>query len=342
MTVCQRQRRKSLLSHGTWHPPALTAGTGERIWTYPSGVMVAVSILVAFTVWSYWPIITSLSQTLGTSNDYSAGQLVPFVAAFFVWRERKTLKTLGLRPDWLGGILFLTLAEAARIYGFLSMRQSIERYAVVLALPGLVLLVAGRRVFHRLVWVLLFLFLMIPLPNLVHSRISPPLQRMATTWSVFLLEVSGVQVTQQGNVVMLGKNMSIAVAEACSGLRMLTAFVIVAAFVAYLVRRPRWQKAVLFFSSIPVAVACNIVRIFVTAILMSHVSSEVGEKFFHDFAGLAMMPAAVLILFGELWLLEKLVVPDAPPGGADGVTDRRGCGMELAERCQPCDGQPPS
>jgi hypothetical protein len=36
----------------------------------------------------------------------------------------------------------------------------------------------------------------------------------------------------------------------------------------------------------------------------------VGEKFFHDFAGQVMMPAAVLLLFGELWLLDKLVVPE--------------------------------
>jgi hypothetical protein len=39
------------------------------------------------------------------------------------------------------------------------------------------------------------------------------------------------------------------------------------------------------------------------------VSTQAGEKFFHDFAGLAMMPAAVMILFGELWLMDKLILP---------------------------------
>ena len=67
--------------------------------------------------------------------------------------------------------------------------------------------------------------------------------------SVVLLEVSGARVTQEGNVVMLGNNIRMAVAEACSGLRMLTAFIIVAAFVAYMVKRPRWQKGVLLASS---------------------------------------------------------------------------------------------
>jgi exosortase/archaeosortase family protein len=104
-----------------------------------------------------------------------------------------------------------------------------------------------------------------------------------------------------------------AVAEACSGLRMLTAFVIVAAFVAYMVKRPRWQKAALLLSSIPIAVACNILRLCVTAALFMLVSAEVGQKFFHDFAGVAMMPAAALLLFAELWLMNMLIVPEIQP-----------------------------
>ena len=54
-------------------------------------------------------------------------------------------------------------------------------------------------------------------------------------------------------------------------------------------------------------------RIFVTAMLMLYVSTELGEKFFHDFAGLVMMPAAVLLMFGELWLMDRLVVPESGP-----------------------------
>jgi len=109
---------------------------------------------------------------------------------------------------------------------------------------------------------------------------------------------------------VLNETTPIAVAEACSGLRMLMAFVIVAAFVAYMVKRPRAQKAVLLVSSIPVAVACNILRLCVTAVLFVLVGSEVGQKFFHDFAGLVMMPAAALLLFAELWLMNKLIVPE--------------------------------
>lgn len=267
--------------------------------------------LLAVTFWSYWPIIVILFKDWQGSDDYSAGQLVPLVAIFLLWRERKKLRECLLKPCWSGGIALLVLAQAGRAYGLLFMFESAERYSLVLTIAGLVLMVAGRQVFRRVIWILLILLLMVPLPGRVHNMISGPLQNIATTGAVFLMEAFGVRVSQQGNVMMLNQDTPLAVAEACSGLRMLTAFVIVAAFIAYMVKRSRLQKATLLVSSIPVAVICNMVRIFVTAILMLKISSEAADKFFHDFAGLVMMPIAVLLMFGELWLMEMLTLPES-------------------------------
>jgi len=277
------------------------------------GLIWAVSMLLVITAWSYWPTMADLFSAWQSDDDYSAGQLVPLVAIFLVWRERKALRQSPPVPCWWGGIALLILAETARVFGFLSFRSSPERYALLLSIAGLVLMVAGWQVFRRLLWILLFLFLMVPLPGRVHNLISPPLQRVATTGSVFFLEAFGVSVSQQGNVVMLNGNTPLAVAEACSGLRMLTAFIIVAAFIAYMIKRPRWQKGVLLVSSIPVAVVGNMARIFATAMLMLYVSAEVAQKFFHDFAGYVMMPVAVLLLFGEIWLMDRVIVPESGP-----------------------------
>ncbi len=280
--------------------------------THDNFLRLALCALVLLTVWSYWPTIADLFKELQTDDDYSACQLVPPVALYLVWRERKTLAKCLLRPCW-PGIALLILAQAARTYGLLFMYESAERYSLVLTIASLVLIVTGRQVFRSVSWILLFLFLMVPFPGRLHNLISGPLQRIATTGSVFLLEAFGARISQQGNVVMLNENTPMAIAEACSGLRMLTAFIIVAAFMAYMVNRSRLQKAVLLFSSVPVAVMCNIVRLSVTGALFLLASAEVAQRFFHDFAGLAMMPIAVLLMFGELWLMGKLIEPEPDP-----------------------------
>ncbi|MDI9434070.1 MAG: exosortase/archaeosortase family protein [Planctomycetota bacterium] len=299
-------------------PSADSAMSQTAAWLIP-----LVTLLVVATGWAYWSTAVDMFKEWQRDDDYSAGQLVPLVAIFFLWVDRKKLACLPLKPCWLGGLALLVLAQAARAYGVLFLFESAERYSLVLAVAALVLMVAGTAVFWRVKWILLFLFLMVPLPGRIHNMISGPLQGFASTGSVFVLEAFGVRVSQQGNVVTLDQRIPMGVAEACSGLRMLTAFIIVAVFVAYMVKRPRWQKVVLVISSIPVAVLCNILRIVATAVLFLHASSEVAEKFFHDFAGLVMMPAAVMLMFGQLWIMAMLTVPEDKPPQKAVVIGRR-------------------
>jgi exosortase len=141
---------------------------------------------------------------------------------------------------------------------------------------------------------------------------------------VFFLELSGITVVREGNVIWLNHQTPIAVAEACSGLRMLTAFIIVAAVLAFITDRPRWQKTILVLSSIPIAIGCNLFRLCACSVLFLYVSNKVGEKVFHDFAGLIMMPLAIVILLLELRLMNKIVVYEP----AENPLHRRGEGYK--------------
>jgi len=267
-------------------------------------------LVTAALVWSYWPTIAGLVYEWRNDANYSVGQLVPLAAVYLAWHDRRILTRCRISPSWWGLGVVLA-AQAARAFGLLFHFKSAERYSLVLTVAGLLLLIGGRQVTRTARWILLFLVLMVPLPGRVHNFISAPLQDAAVGGAVFVLELLGVPVTREGHVVVLNGTLPVAVEEACSGLRMLTAFVVVAAVLAYVVPRPKWQKAVLVLSSVPVAILCNLVRVVVTAKLYQVVDSRTAERFFHDFAGLTMMPLAVLLLAGELWLLSCLVIEDA-------------------------------
>lgn len=273
---------------------------------------IATSVAIAALAWGYWPVIVGLVKEWRFNDDYSVGQLVPIAAAYLIWLERRRLREWRGPPCWWG-LALIAVAELARGYGLVFMYESAERYALVFAICGLVLFLAGRKAFFELCWVLLFLFLMVPLPGRIHNLISGPLQGQATTGAVVMLEILGVSVAREGHVIVLNGSVPLAVAEACSGLRMLTAFVVVASTLAFIVKRPKWQKVVLVCSSIPIAISCNLVRLVATAVLYLKTSSETAERFFHDFAGLTMMPLAVLILLGELWIMARLEIDDPAP-----------------------------
>lgn len=296
-----------MINKHTSHVGVIQISDRNQMRGHTTRLISALLAVLAVLAWSYWPIIADLFKEWQRNDDYSAGQLVPLVALFLLWVERKELRQCVIKPCWWGGIVLLSVAVAGKAYGLLFMFQSAERYSLVLTIWALVLFMAGWQVFFRAGWILLYLLLMVPFPGKIHNMISGPLQRIATTGSVFFLEAFGVRVSQQGNVIVLNQTITMSVVEACSGLRMLTAFIIVAGFIAYMVKRSRVQKAIVFLSSIPVAVLCNIFRISVTAVLFLVANTELAEKFFHDFAGVVMMPAAVILMFGELWLMDKLI-----------------------------------
>ena len=271
-----------------------------------TGRWIAAVVLSAGCVWSYWPTIVDLWLAWQINLDYSVGQIVPFVAVGLIWANRKTLQEQPVRVCWWGlGVLLI--AQVFRFLGLFYLYGSLERYSLVLTLAGGVLFLFGYPVARRLVWIFAFLLLMVPLPHRVHAAIALPLQDFASASAVVGLEMLGYVVARQGNVLHLSEETAVAVAEACNGLRMLTAFVFVAATLAFVVRRPPWQKALLVLSSIPVAILANTLRLVVTVILYDAAGSETAERFFHGFAGVSMMPFAVLVLIGELWVIGWMV-----------------------------------
>ncbi len=275
-----------------------------------------VGLVLAALVWCYSDVIGQLVKDWQSSKNYSVGVLVPFVALYLLWLDRGRLSGCPIKPCWWGLGLVL-LAQLAHLYALPFLQEALDRYSLILSAVGAVLLIAGRRVVWRLKWLFLFLFLMFPLPGRVHNLIMMPLQEIAISGAVFLLQVFlfGLTVTRSNTMVAIG-GVSADVSEGCIGMRMLTAFIVVAATLAFLVARPRWQKTVLVLSSIPVGIACNIGRLCATAIAFYVLGEKAGKAWFdlyHDWLGYAMMPLAVLFLMWELWIMKKLVVPEPQP-----------------------------
>lgn len=268
-----------------------------------------IALVLGALLWSYWSTLEGLFREWQRDPNYSVGQLVPFAAIYMLWQDRRGLRETAKSPSWWGVAVILA-AQAMRAYGLLFLYESAERYSLILTVAGLVLLLFGWPVVRRTGWVLLFLLLMIPLPGKVHNMLSGPLQGLATSGAVFALELFGVSVVREGHIMILNGQVPIAVAEACSGLRMLTAFVVVGGVLAYVVARPRMHKCALVLSTIPVAIICNLARLVATAILFLTVSGEFAERFFHDFAGWTMMPLAIAMLALELWVMGRLQLSD--------------------------------
>jgi len=265
-------------------------------------------VLIAF-LWSYKAGLAELWNLWQRSDEYSSGLLVPFLAVYILWSRRHDIAQCKIRPS-VWGLLAFIAAQVVRLFGLFFMYNSAERLSIALTIAALVLLLFGWQLLRKVSTVLLYLCLMLPWPNRVQAAVTIPLQRWATSSAVFCLEMVGYEIVQEGNVIHIG-DASVAVAEACNGLRMITAFFVISGLVVLLVKRAWWEKLIVLASSLPIALLCNTVRLAITAAFFTVLEGEHWVKIFHDFGGYAMMPLALAAVVAELWLLAKLTtLPD--------------------------------
>ncbi len=280
----------------------------KSLWRSKVAWLAGAAVFMAF-LWSYWPIVADLWNVWQRSDEYSSGLLVPFLAVYVLWSRRERLKDVPIKPlFWALPILFL--AEGLRLFGLFFMFGSAERLSVVICIIALAVFLLGWEFFKKTAFVFLFLLLMLPWPQRVQQAVSLPLQSWSTSSAVFCLEMIGYNVIQEGNIIHINQT-SVAVAEACNGLRMVTAFFVITGLVVLLVRRRRWEKLIVLASSLPIALLCNTIRLAITAIAFTILHGDYWEKIFHDFGGYAMMPVALAAVIAELWVLRRLtVIPD--------------------------------
>jgi exosortase len=141
-----------------------------------------------------------------------------------------------------------------------------------------------------------------------------------------LLQLLGLGAARDGNVISIDTlEQPLTVAEACSGLRMLTIFVAMCVALFLLSERPWWDRLVILISAIPIALLSNVIRIVATGVLywMFPASQTEGllHKIIHDFAGYGMMFVGMGLLWAELAVLRLISVPEDAEYGAYGAAN---------------------
>jgi exosortase len=184
------------------------------------------------------------------------------------------------------------------------------------AVAGTVLFLRGWSSLRVLLFPLMFLLLMIPLPAIIFNQITLPLQLLASEFGESVLTMSQIPVLREGNVIHLA-NTSLEVAEACSGIRSLITLLALGIVYGYFRDSRGWVRTTLAITTIPVAIIANGVRVAGTGIAAHHFGPEAAEGFFHSFSGWLVFIAAFVMLFATHWLLTR-VAPDrkklAPSG----------------------------
>ena len=251
--------------------------------------------LLTLGIWLYGPVLIRLVRQWWSDPNFSHGFFVPVFAAFVVWQNRTRLRAIQPKPS-MWGLPVIVISLAMLLVGTFGAELFLSRVSFILLIGGAVIFFVGWAMLRTVLFPLCFLVLMIPIPAIVFSQITLPLQMLASKLAAGTLPICGVPVLREGNIINLPA-MPLEVAQACSGIRSLMSLTTLAIMYGYLVEPRVWVRVALALASIPIAVAANGLRIVGTGLIVQYWDPEKAEGFFHLFSGWLVFVFSLLMLF---------------------------------------------
>jgi exosortase len=260
----------------------------------------------------YAPVLIKLISDWYVDADMGHGFFVPLIAGYIVWQRKDQLLAMKPRPSWWGVPLVLW-GGTQLILGTLGVELFTERVAFVMTVVGLVLALCGFEILKKVSFALFLLLFMIPIPAIIYSKITFPLQILASRLADGALSVLGIPVLREGNILEL-PNQRLSVVEACSGIRSLLSLTFLSLVYGHFFEKRVWVRVLLFLSTIPIAIAANGGRVTITGIL-AQINPALGEGFFHESTGwvIFMLALGIMVAFHQLLgsILRRLEVRHA-------------------------------
>ncbi len=295
------------------------AAEEERIgWrALDSSVYVKVTLIALLLWWFFRHEVDNIVYRWATDPSWSHGFLIPLFSLYFLSQHTRDIVTLKPKVSYLGLVLligcfiFYTLDVVYFRIGYF------QPLTLIAAIGATVLFLGGWRLV-RYTWLpIIYLVFAVKLPSRLYTGLTIPMRMFAAKVASALLSmVRGLEATAGGVVIDVtynGKQMDppLDVAEACSGMRLLMAFLALGVAMAYLHYRPAWQRLVLLASTIPIALLCNVVRVTVTGFIYVLGDPKYAQGIYHDMLGMGMLPLAFGLYGALAWFMSNLFVDEA-------------------------------
>ena len=279
---------------------------------------IRIAVISGLIWWIFREEINGIVRQWLTNPSWSHGFLIPLFSLYFLNQSKDEILALKEpRPSWMVGLPLVLFFLVLYPVNVVMLKFMYGKPLIMIAVVGSVVLFLGGWKILKYAWLpVAYLFFAVPLPGRLYFQLTNPMRQLAAQVATVILNlVPQLEATVQGStidVIYKGVLMEpgLDVADACSGMRLLMAFVALGVAMAYLHWRPIWQRLVLLATTVPIAIVCNIVRVTITGFIYILGNPKYAQGIYHDMLGMLMLPLAFVLYGGLAALMENLFIDE--------------------------------
>lgn len=263
-------------------------------------------LAVSLVFWGR-PVVSTFRLALNNDEYTHILLILPVAAAliFLEWKSASSAPAQGSK-NALGLLLLSILIGCFSRWSTPNLSPDVHLAINITALVtwwlGSFVFCFGSRISHRLLFALLFLFCLVPLPLFALDRIVVFLQQQSANATRLLFAALGIPVMQNGMFISI-PGVTVEVARECSSIRSSLMLLVTTLVLAHLFLKSIWRKTLIVLLAVPLSVLKNAVRIFTLSMLGVHVDPGFLHGSLHEKGGIVFFIFALLIVLLLLWLL---------------------------------------
>lgn len=255
------------------------------------------------------PLVSLMRYAAGT-DLHSHILLVPFISAYLIYANRRSLPAPGRRS--IAGAAIAGAVGVAALAAGAAWRESLSEndYLACMALSFVAFVAAGGFVLLGSAWMAAaafptaFLLFMIPLPDAAVSWLEHASALASAEAAALYFGLTGTVFLRHGTVFEL-PGIVLKVGEECSGIRSSWVLFITSVLGAHLFLNSPWRRFVLVAFVIPLGILRNGFRILVIGLLCVHVGPHMIDSVVHRQGGPLFFALSLVPLFLLLWWLRR-------------------------------------
>jgi len=236
-------------------------------------------------------------NSIWLDDEHAHGPIILSISLWLLWKRWQEIPSFeGFKASPVVAWTLFFIASVFYIPGRALDIVYFEVGAFILLLIGIVFMVGGLSLFKKLMFPLLFMLFMVPLPNSLVGPLATFMKEAVSAVTVNILSWAGFQAGRTGVVIYL-EQYQLLVADACAGMR--TLFMLEALGILYLNlvhHSSMLRNVVLPILIIPISFTANVIRVIALALITYYWGVAAGQGFMHGFAGMVLFLAGLLLM----------------------------------------------